>query len=137
MDEFWGDSNDRGGPQPGWPANVAVKVDSPISAEIERQTIAARWHRLRCGGSTPRQEDIPASARIIDDFPAIRARLVELRAGDVGLAELPRHFSAAVLDSDWLNGVQEEVLRELAAADRSPIEADVGPSPSLILDDPV
>jgi hypothetical protein len=42
-----------------------------------------------------------------------------------------------VLDPDWLNGVQEEIRHELAAADRSPIEADAGPSPNLILDDPV
>jgi hypothetical protein len=77
-------------------------------------------------------------AQIIDDFPAIRARLAELRPTDGGdLAALPRQFLAIVLDPDWLNAVQEELLHELAAADRSPIEADAGPSPNLILDDPV
>jgi hypothetical protein len=100
MDDFWGDSNGRShddrGARPEWPGDGSVTVYYSMSAEIEveRQALAARWHRLRCAHLT-------------------------------------------VLDPDWLNGVQEEIRHELAAADRSPIEADAGPSPNLILDDPV
>jgi hypothetical protein len=144
MDDFPGDSNERShddrGARPEWPGDGSVTVYYSMSAEIEveRQALAARWHRLRRGGPTPQLEAAPALARIIDDFPAIRARLAELRTTDGGgLAALPRQFSATVLDPDWLNGVQAEIRHELAAADRSPTEAEAGPSPNLILDDPV
>jgi hypothetical protein len=46
MDDFWGDSYERD-PRPEGPADVAVKVRYAMTAEIERQALAARWHRLR------------------------------------------------------------------------------------------
>jgi hypothetical protein len=88
--------------------------------------------------------------RIIDDFPAIRAAMAGLRAADSGPAwrairltdadaasMVSRQFPVTVIDPDWLNGVQEKMLHELAAADRSPIEPEAGPSPHLMLGIPV